>query len=489
MWGEAYEDHVARIEAVQYLESKISCFGGVPSASLLQTKDDFYTAARKKGSPIVPSNDLSRFPLFVKPVHSYASHGIDDSSLCFNEEELKSKIAALDASLAPHRDRRPYSVKSTRLGELSIPSDILVTEYIRGVDYFVVVCQIGDTVFPLCPEKWRLPPSTHGKLDVFLTPQMKYHAETDVELLKQDNDPILYDALQSTALQAWKTSNTGAYWSHVDMRVRANGEIVALQVNPMAGIFTPPGIHPVHDPSVTKHFPGGHRSLINCALAVQRIKSSRLSREIQNTHDQISASYDRFSDLYDSKASSQTRTVPIIEEYISMFGFDGTVLDLGCGTGAFGRILHQHHPDHPKLPGIELSPQMAARATSSGAYGTIFEGSIQQHVSSIGRIDHVVSWYALQFLDEVDLNFALTTCFINATQSITFSIDEIPDKYNEDIKEAGDAHMVQFNHVAAVERFGVPHGWRLAHRRRQFAWKSAHTKYDVYSTVFRYERV
>ena len=141
------------------------------------------------------------------------------------------------------------------------------------------------------------------------------------------------------------------------------------------------------------------------------------------------------------------------------------------------------------MTGVELSPGMAARARSSGAYTSILEGSIQNYVSRIEEpVDHIVSFYALQFLDPVDMDFVLVSAFLTASCSVTISVDEIPEAYNDALRQNGYAHMAQWDHVQTVETFGVPRGWRLISQERFFAWKSWHTGHEVYTTVFRFER-
>lgn len=292
----------------------------------------------------MPDNDLSHYPLFVKPVNGCGSEGIDNSSLCFSRAELNSKISALDCALAPGRKPRSASAPKTSFCQddhQGIPSDILVTEYIGGTDYVVVVCKVGPILMTLCPERWRLPAvptATKGRCqEHFLTQEIKYHPDSHVSMMDREECPQLFDALQTTALEAWQAADNGADWGHVDMRVRPSGEVVALEVNPMPAIFTPPEKHQWDDPAVAKWFPGGHRSLLNSAIAGRRLQRTKESNRIERLRNQkISTTYDGFSDSYDKGAASMTKTVDIIKHCVSNFAFAGKVLDLGCGTGAFG---------------------------------------------------------------------------------------------------------------------------------------------------------
>lgn len=319
-------------------------FIGFPSRALLQRKRDFYEAARAHGKPQVPGSDLSRYPLFVKPASGCGSQGIDGSSLCFSEADLRRKISALDQALGPGRKNGPIGATKTTLCEdehREVPDDILVSEYISGCDYFVIVCRVGGVVMTLCPGRWCLPsPSKETRSlcqDQFLTQELKYHPGTQVVMFDREEGSQLYDALQGAALEAWQVADNGADWGHVDMRVRPSGEVVVLEVGPMPGIFTPPEKHQWDDPQVAKWFPGGHRSLLNCAIARHRLHLQGgeigLLRE-----SQVSVTYDAFSKDYDEGAMKVTNTVSIIDQCVADFVFPGKVLDLGCGTGAFGMI-------------------------------------------------------------------------------------------------------------------------------------------------------
>lgn len=334
-----------------YLESKLPSFMGVPSQALLKSKRDFYEAARDRQKPCVPHNDLSRFPLFVKPVNGCGSQGIDQASLCYTPEQLEDKVRALDRVLAPARNRRPLSLcrddvpcKPSQGGHQSIPADILVTEFIRGTDYSLIVCRVGDLFMTLCPQRWRLSTATGPEKnpELFLSQGVKYDEKTSVQIVDRDSERDLYNALQTTGLQAWIAADNGADWGHVDIRARDSGEVVALEVNPMPAIFIPTTGHEWDDPAVKAYFPGGHRSLVNSAIATHRLRlSSQADGSVDSENDrqsQVSASYDKFSENYDATASAQTATLPIIQQYVAQCDFTGSVLDLGCGTGAFGKF-------------------------------------------------------------------------------------------------------------------------------------------------------
>ena len=50
------------------------------------------------------------------------------------------------------------------------------------------------------------------------------------------------------------------------------------------------------------------------------------------------------------------------------------ILDMGCGTGLVGKLLYQAGYEH--IDGIDLSPEMLAKAASLQVYQNLWEGDI-----------------------------------------------------------------------------------------------------------------
>jgi hypothetical protein len=104
-------------------------------------------------------------------------------------------------------------------------------------------------------------------------------------------------------------------------------------------------------------------------------------------------------------------------------------------------------------------------------------------------VDHVVCLSALHFLRPELFSFALVLFFARANKSITISVDEIPDTYNENLDKIGYAYMHSTNHISSIEAFGEPPGWKLTRSERSFSWTSHATGDDVYTTYFRFDRI
>ena len=74
---------------------------------------------------------------------------------------------------------------------------------------------------------------------------------------------------------------------------------------------------------------------------------------------------------------------------------EGTVLDLGCGTGAMLKAIHEKCSEL-KLRGVDASPQMLALARQAVPAAQLIEGDVERE--SDGRFDVVLSLNVLHHL-------------------------------------------------------------------------------------------
>ncbi|KAK6528133.1 hypothetical protein TWF281_009384 [Arthrobotrys megalospora] len=531
MWGQ-HEDDVAGIDACKYFESFDLPSIGQRSAVLTRTKNDFYEDARRLGYPRVPGASLAadngtpRYPLFVKTASGCGSMFISPKSLCRNREELVECLAYLDKELAPGRaeaapskDASAATSKATIIDGITIPTDLVVQEYVSGWDHSVVVIEVGDCPVALNPERYIYPPGFTPYED-FLTFDIKFHAETRVELLKYDDDPTLFKKLQEVAVQAWNANKmAGQSWGNVDIRVPrpGHGEPIALEVNPMPAVFLPPP-QDWEDASVRASFPGGHPALINTLIA-----SHMLRRRARDAVSKIVGEvYDNLSPRYDGIAESVTQLGNFYGKAIARMDYShGTILDLGSGTGLFGRTLMQKMqqitppesesdsasdgetpalPDARQAPthnfsitGIELSKGMAELCQKTGVYAKVHVGPVQSIIPTVGSFDHIVSFSMLYFLTPEDFTMTMVRAFQLARKSLVVCLDEIPEAYTNKLIEMGPPHssMLGHNHIPLVEKMFCdkpPAGWKLADKYRQWGWKSPVAGSEVYVTVYSFER-
>ncbi|OGM49537.1 hypothetical protein ABOM_001684 [Aspergillus bombycis] len=494
LWG-TLDDDVAGIQASQYFESL-----GVPSAGIRswersRTKNDFYKEARKRGAPRVPGIDI--FPLFVKPANGCSSQMIDEKSVCHNEGELREALRRINAQLYESRLNRARSLGSVdpkayadNFDPVGRSDDIVVQEYIPGEDYIVSVIELGDSAVALSP--CIVKAKDLSTAEKFLTFDLKFDSDTRLETIHKRDNPTLYERLQATALDAFEAgifrgSHMGC---DVDLRVRPDGEAFAIEVNPQPASFLTNCNF--QDLPIMSSFPGGHMAVINVFIANYMLRNNR------GTGSKVAATYDGLASKYDTLQESGTRMAEIIRGIVAKFDFQGTVFDLACGTGIFGRLLSECKPgSHRRVHagsvlGCDLSPKMVETCRATGFYDEVHIDRMQTcllHSLDYGEVDHIVCLSAIHFLSPEEFTFVLVLCFLVARRSITVSVDEIPDGYNEKLKALGDHHMHSTNHLANMELFGEPHGWTLVARQREFAWKSFTTGHEVWSTYYRFEKV
>lgn len=279
MWGQP-EDEVAGVEATEYFESLNVQFIGLRSRILRKSKTDLYEAARKKGSPPVPSADPDVFPVIVKAARSCASQFLSDKSICFTAEERDASIANIDRQLQPGRLRAlgypptdkskpptpPLEMKPATVYDL--PDDIIVQEFIPGIDYSVVVIGFGKTPIALNPTIYNYPSSEDASNKYrFLTFDIKFHPELSESLVNREENPQLFDMLQKLAVEAFQVNDmAGGSWGNVDIRIKPDGKPVVIEVNPMPAVFLPLDFG-YEEIVIWNSLPGEHRALLNIMMA------------------------------------------------------------------------------------------------------------------------------------------------------------------------------------------------------------------------------
>lgn len=491
MWG-THEDNVAGIDACRYFESLDLPSVGIRSYERERSKNDFFAEARRLGAPPVPGTD--KFPLFVKPAFGCSSQCIGEHSVCHNEEELERTICLMNEKMRDARLRRAvglgkdpeaYVHDLEKAGRYS--EDIVVQEYIEGQDYTVTVISFGDTPVPLVPGRVAHIPIPGDKQ--YLTFEAKFDSGTHYEPLYERTNPVLFRHLQQVGIDAFKTNqmHTNLMGCDVDIRVRPDGQAFAIEVNPMPVAFMPPDAPFTEDDQ--EEMPGGYAAAVNIFITNYFLKHpERRAKSLK-----IAQAYNEMSSVYDEQYST-SNLIPIFKQTVDLFKLEGTVLDLGCGTGAFGRVLSEKWAERGtdpfnRLYGVDISEGMLDKCYKGDCYQDLFVEPMQRFISKVtAGVDHIVSVSALHHLTPEELSFVLVRCFQLAKKSITLSIDEIPDKYNQVLRSRGLPHMHSNDHVKNVKAMGEPDGWRLSYLRRQFGWKSPATGVQVYVTVFHFER-
>ncbi|KAM3436616.1 hypothetical protein MY4824_004209 [Beauveria thailandica] len=497
LWG-SLDDPVAGIRASQYFESLRLPSCGFRSWERLNTKNDFFDRARLRASPPVPGTD--RFPLFVKPANGCSSLLIDERSVCHNEEELVGALRRINEGLREARVRRAeamgiqdkhgYADSYSPVGRDS--DDIVVQEFIDGRDCTCSVVKMGQGCLALAPfiYKTRPVPSMRQK---FLTFELKHDEQTAIQLLPKEDDPVLFERIQRAAIEAYRTSDCSGsnMGCDVDMRIRPDGAVFVIEINPQPAAFELEG--PFQDLPIIHSLPGGHGAVIDIFIMNQLLSCS----DVKSISDKVAQAYDEMAPHYDKYAEEEGNKFVGIKSLLSAADYSGTIFELACGTGLFGQLLSKDKKwtasrETNRLFGFDISPAMLKICSDTGYYDGTHLDAMETTLVNFARyaaaVDHVVCFAAIQFLRPEAFHFVLVLCFAIAGRSITVGVDEIPDGYNAALDEAGFGHMRQHNHVANMESFGEPPGWRLKQREREYSWTSPKTGDDVYATYFRFER-
>ncbi|GIK02914.1 hypothetical protein Aspvir_006979 [Aspergillus viridinutans] len=464
MWG-IESDDVAGVEATRYLESKGVIILTNPSTFLAKNKLDLQKAAKKCGLR-VPGNTPGKYPKIVKYADGYGSLNLDENSICYTEEEVIKRVAMMQKD-------------NTTFG-------ILVQDYIIGKECSAIVVEMGREVVALTPLQYVFPENTPDN-EAFLTWHNKFEA-VDKGIIKYafvEEEPHKAN-LQSAAVEAFKAIGVsgGGAWARVDMRLEeSTGHAYVIEVNCIPVVFYPKGNTLGDDLVVEEKFPGGQAAFFDMLLATKQMQLGW--HNAQNNH--IAAVYDSFAPAY--HAVWENSELCNIQKFFSAnYDLSGTVLDVACGTGAMGQVLHEQGIQ-AEVFGIDLSPCMLEAPNIKKYYKEVRVGPMQDLIMGAGEHDHITCFGALHFLDTVHFNAVLARMFMLARKSVTFEVDDLDDAYIQGILRKHGDLTFNANHVQAVAEFGIPKGWKRVYSERHFLYSSPTTKTDVYGYAMRYERL
>ncbi|RLL99262.1 hypothetical protein CFD26_106825 [Aspergillus turcosus] len=460
MWG-IESDDVAGVEATRYLESKGVIILTNPSTFLAKNKLDLQKAAKKCGLRI-PGDTPGKYPKIVKYADGYGSLNLDENSICYTEEDVIKRVAMMQKD-------------NTTFG-------ILVQDYIIGKECSAIVVEMGREVVALTPLQYVFPENTPDN-EAFLTWYNKFEA-VDKGIIKYafvEEEPHKAN-LQSAAVEAFKALGVsgGGGWARVDMRLEeSTGHVYVIEVNCIPVVFYPKGNTLGDDMVVEEKFPGGQAAFFDMLLATKQMQLGW--HNAQNKH--IAAVYDNFAPAYHA-VWGESALCSIQKFFSANYDFSGTVLDVACGTGAMGQVLHEQGIQ-AEVIGIDLSPCMLEAPNIKEYYKEVRVGPMQELIMGAGEHDHITCFGALHFLDTVHLNAVLARMFMLARKSVTFEIDDLDEAYIQEIKQKHGDLTFNANHVQAVEEFGIPKGWKRVYNERQFLYSSPTTKTDVYGYAMR----
>ncbi|KAJ5107696.1 hypothetical protein N7456_004371 [Penicillium angulare] len=448
MWG-THDDSLAGVDAIRYLESLKLPFAGVQSSERAQSKWDFFAQAKSAGSPLIPGTE--NFPLFVKPASSYGSMFIDEHSLCRNEEELEQCILRLNKLMRPVRLQRaqalghldPEQYANSREQEGQHSTDIVVQEFIAGEEYSVVVIAMGETPVPLIPQRAKY--KQVGDSARILTLELKFDAESGYELLNEDDDPALWKHLQDTAIEAFTTKKmyTNYMGCDVDMRIGKDGRAYVIEVDPLPVFFYPTGSQ-LEDTDVKDGFPGSYRAIVNTYITNYFLKHpgprEARSAELATLFDQMPL---------------KARPVQEIIDIAAIAPYNGTAIDLGCGTGSVGLSLKTDPRNQiTHLVGVDISKKLPNAHVSETGYNQFVQDRMERFLAKqTVMVDHIFCVSALEFLSVEELDFVLVRCFQLARCSVTLILN------NSGLRERFQSYIT--DHSDNIKSFQIQQQWSL----------------------------
>ncbi|KAL4902023.1 hypothetical protein BDW74DRAFT_169773 [Aspergillus multicolor] len=375
-----------------------------------------------------------------------------------------------------------------------------VQECIDDVEYTCSVIQMGSGCLALLPVIHEAKDGEATKTSSMSN--MKHPNLARIEAVGLDKSPGFVERLQEVAMEAFVAtgyagSNIGC---NVNIRVRLGGtfHVTGIHSSRPAVLLPRSTISPMDCPSLSG-LPGGQAALIDIFIANYILANPNQQSQVQRVAD----SYDDFAPAYDAGVAAHTTIPATIKGIIQQNDFSGIVFDLACGTGIFGRLVAERQPrqngagaqTESRLYGFDISRQMLNICREHGIYNGLHIQSLEGPLLNSRRymgdeaIDHIVCFSALHFLRPELFTFFMALALTVARRSVTVSIDEVPESYNEQLSRLDQPYLHSYNHVDKVKLFaGVP-GWTMVRGERVLSWRTVRTVEEIYTTFFRFERV
>lgn len=255
------------------------------------------------------------------------------------------------------------------------PFGIIVQDYIIGKECSAIVVEMGREVVALTPLQYVFPTDTPD-CEAFLTWYNKFEA-VDKGAIKYafvEEQPHLKN-LQNAAVDAFKAIGVsgGGGWARVDMRLEESTQnVYVIEVNCIPVVFYPKGNSLGDDLVVGEKFPGGQAAFFDMLLATKQMQLGW--HRAQNDH--IAKVYDKFAPSYHS-VWDVAELSRIQKHLATAWDYSGTVLDVACGTGGFGQILHAQGIQ-TELTGIDLSPGMLKNMEFKKHYKELRVGPMEE---------------------------------------------------------------------------------------------------------------
>lgn len=246
-----------------------------------------------------------------------------------------------------------------------------------------------------------------------------------------------------------------------------------------------PEPHGFNDEILVNCFPGSYESLVALILSDWNIHADR-SRDRGETNrinfNELASSY---NDLFDDMPQNQ-----LLKQMAKDYSWKGRILDVGCGTGMFGRIVKQYSPDSV-LEGLDAADLMTMSSDITKYYqGPIRIGDMEKILLELDLADHVVCFSVFQYVDYVTFLSTVAQIFCVAKRSVSFDVVDVSPEYLDMLSMGSEyERLLPVNNVPAMRRFHVPPGWKKILETRTAAYVEPEFGTEVFSYYFRFEHI
>ncbi len=173
-------------------------------------------------------------------------------------------------------------------------------------------------------------------------------------------------------------------------------------------------------------------------------------------------------------------------DYFATYDYSSTVLDLACGTGGIGMLIHAVG-NKARISGIDLSlrtPQIRAHYTQP-----LIVGPLQEEIMRFSTpVDHIVCFGALQSMNSTEFIATLVCMFMLACKSVAFDVDDVSQEHIDKIVARFGEGLRNHNKTLALQHFDVPKGWRKVVEQEGSLFYSPSVQIDVRGSMLRFEK-
>lgn len=147
----------------------------------------------------------------------------------------------------------------------------------------------------------------------------------------------------------------------------------------------------------------------------------------------VQALFDSYAGAFDEHLVErlQYRAPELLLQALPHAGF-GAALDLGCGTGAAGRLLR---PRVQGLAGVDLSAGMLGQARAHGVYDTLHQAELVAHLEATPeRFDLVFAADVFIYLGDLAAVFAGVRRVLRPAGVFAFSVEAADDRVDFELR-------------------------------------------------------